>query len=41
MFEPHFQRTDALITMIGRIEAVRAVVLRAPGAGRVLHPSWA
>lgn len=30
MYEPHFQRTDALIAMIGRIEAARAVVLRAP-----------
>jgi Fic family protein len=30
MYEPRFRRTDALITMIGRIEAARAVVLRAP-----------
>ena len=30
MYEPHFQRTDALIAMIGRIEAARAVVLYAP-----------
>ena len=30
MYEPHFQRTDALMAMIGRIEAARAVVLYAP-----------
>ena len=30
MYEPRFQRTDALIAMIARIEAARAVVLRAP-----------
>ncbi len=30
MFSPNFQRTDFLIEMIGRIEAARAVVLRAP-----------
>jgi Fic family protein len=34
MFKPKFQRTDALIAMIGRIEAARAVVLRAPIAAR-------
>jgi Fic family protein len=34
MYEPRFQRTDALIAMIGRIEAVRAVVLRAPIAAQ-------
>ncbi len=32
MYEPCFQRTNALISMIGRIEAARAVVLRAPVA---------
>jgi len=30
MFSPDFQRTDLLIEMIGRIEAARAIVLRAP-----------
>jgi len=30
MHEPRFQRTDALIATIGRIEAARAIVLRAP-----------
>ncbi len=30
MFKPSFQRTDLLIEMIGRIEAARTVVLRAP-----------
>ena len=30
MYEPRFRRTDALISMIGRIEAARAVVLRVP-----------
>jgi Fic family protein len=30
MHEPRFQRTDTLIAMIGRIEAARAIVLRAP-----------
>ena len=30
MYEPHFQRTDALMAMIGRIEAARALILRAP-----------
>ncbi len=30
MFSPDFQRTDLLIEMISRIEAARAVVLRAP-----------
>ncbi len=34
MYEPSFQRTDALIAMIGRIEAARAVVLRAPIAAQ-------
>lgn len=34
MYEPHFQRTDALIAMISRIEAARAVVLRAPVAAQ-------
>jgi Fic family protein len=30
MYEPRFQRTDALISTIGRIEAARVTVLRAP-----------
>ena len=30
MYEPRFRRTDALIAMIGRIEAARTAVLRAP-----------
>jgi len=30
VYEPHFQRTDALIAMISRIESARAVVMRAP-----------
>lgn len=30
MYEPHFQRTDALMAMIARIEVARAAVLRAP-----------
>lgn len=30
MYQPRFQRTDALISMLARIEAARAVVLRAP-----------
>jgi len=34
MYKPHFQRTDALIAMIGRVEAARAVVLNAPIAAR-------
>lgn len=34
MYEPHFQRTDTLIAMIGRIEAARAVVLGASLATR-------
>lgn len=34
MYEPYFQRTDALIAMISRIEAARAVVLRAPVAAQ-------
>ncbi len=34
MYEPRFQRTDTLIAMIGRIEAARAVVLRAPIAAQ-------
>lgn len=34
MYEPRFQRTDALIAVIGRIEAARAVVLHAPIAAR-------
>jgi Fic family protein len=34
MYQPNFQRTDALIAMIGRIEAARAVVLRAPIAAQ-------
>jgi Fic family protein len=34
VYEPRFQRTDALIAMISRIEAARAVVLRAPIAAQ-------
>jgi Fic family protein len=34
VYEPRFQRTDALIAMIGRIEAARSVVLRAPIAAQ-------
>ena len=34
MYEPHFQRTDALIAMISRIEAARAIVLHAPIAAQ-------
>ena len=30
MYDPRFQRTDTLIAMIGRIEAARAILLRAP-----------
>ena len=34
MYAPHFQRTDTLIAMIGRIEAARAVVLNVPIAAQ-------
>jgi len=34
VYEPRFQRTDALIAMLGRIEAARAVVLHAPVAAQ-------
>ena len=34
VYQPHFQRTDALIAMIGRIEAARSVVLSAPIAAQ-------
>lgn len=34
MFRPHFRRTDALIEMIARIEAARAVILNAPLAAQ-------
>ena len=34
MYEPRFQRTDALISMLARIEAARAVMLHAPIAAR-------
>jgi Fic family protein len=34
VYEPHFQRTDALIATLGRIEAARAVLLRAPIAAQ-------